>query len=177
MSAPGTLLVRLERLSVVLGVAALFAMMVLITADVALRYGLNRPFVFTRDVVGLYLMPAVFFLVLSDSLRGEAQIRVTLLRDLMGPRTRAVADVVGDVPALAAFAVIFYGSVWQGIEAFTRDEVVAGSIAWRTWPSFALCAAGSLMLAVRLAIATVRIILAPERPGAPVSDEAMEVTR
>ncbi|RAH96786.1 TRAP transporter small permease [Acuticoccus sediminis] len=181
MSALGNLLVRLERLSVILGCIALFSMMVLITADVALRYGLNRPFVFTRDVVGLYLMPAVFFLVLSDSLRDGAQIRVTLLRDVMGKRMRAVADVIGDLPALAAFAVILYGSVWQGIEAFARDEVVAGSIPWRVWPSFALVAAGTLMLIVRLAATTVRAIAAPDAVHEGTTDagavEALEVTR
>ena len=58
----GNVLGALERALTVIATIALFAIMALVVADVFMRYVLNSPFSFTYDLIGLYLLAAVFFL-------------------------------------------------------------------------------------------------------------------
>jgi hypothetical protein len=57
----GNVLGVLERALTVIATIALFAIMALVVADVFMRYVLNSPFSFTYDLIGLYLLAAVFF--------------------------------------------------------------------------------------------------------------------
>lgn len=149
------LLVRIERVAVAVGCSFLFVLMIIVTADVFLRYFLNAPFIWTHDVVTLYLMPAIFFLLLSDSVKAGAQARVDILREHFPTLLKSLTDALGYLGAAASFVLIGLGGWRQFLEAVEHDEVVAGSISWQVWPSFLLVAIGSLMLIVRLVIATI----------------------
>ncbi|MGQ9370327.1 TRAP transporter small permease subunit [Azospirillum sp. ST 5-10] len=145
---------RVERLAAAAGCALLLALMLIITADVVLRYALHRPFEWTHDVVTLYLMPGIFFLLLSDSFRGGAQVRVDILRDGFSPRGRAWADALGNLCALGVFALIGCATLRRGVEALAGNDVVAGPIPWPMWPSVMIVPVGCAMLLVRLALST-----------------------
>lgn len=155
------LLRRIERVAVMIGCLFLFTLMIIVTADVFLRYFLHRPFVWTHDVVTLYVMPAIFFLILSDSMNAGAQVRVDILRDHFPRFLKALADAIGYLGAAVGFVLIGLGGWRQCLEAIEQNEVVAGSIAWQVWPSFLLVAIGSLMLVVRLVISTVEGFRSP----------------
>lgn len=162
---------RIEHIAVLIGCTFLFALMIIVTADVFLRYFLNRPFVWTHDVVTHYVMPAIFFLILSDSMSAGAQVRVDILRDHFPSFFKALADAIGYLGAAVGFVLIGLGGWRQFLEAIEHNEVVAGSIAWQVWPSFLLVAIGSLMLVVRLMIATVEGFGAPAASShAPTED-------
>jgi hypothetical protein len=60
-------LVGIERAVTSIAVICLFAIMLIVVADVFMRYAVNRPFSFTYDLVGLYLMAGLFYLALSDT--------------------------------------------------------------------------------------------------------------
>lgn len=143
-----------ERVAVIIGCGFLFVLMIIVTADVFMRYFLHQPLIWTHEVVTLYLMPAIFFLLLSDSMRAGAQVRVDILRDHFPRPLRSLADGIGYIGAAIGFVLIGYGGWKQCIDAIEHNEVVAGSIPWQVWPSFLLVAIGSLMLVVRLLIAT-----------------------
>ena len=49
-------LTGIERAVTSVAVICLFAIMLIVVADVFMRYAVNRPFSFTYDLVGLYLM-------------------------------------------------------------------------------------------------------------------------
>lgn len=146
---------RVDCLLVRTGNTVLLALMLLVTADVFLRYFIGKPLVWAHDVVSLYLLPAVFFLMLSDSFREGAQVRVDILRDHLPTRLRAFTDAIGHLATLVAVVLIGIGAGWQLLEAWRAEEVVAGSIPWPVWPSFLLVVLGSAMLALRLAAACV----------------------
>lgn len=152
---------RVETAAALAASACILALMAIVTADVLLRYFFNSPFVWTRDVVGLYLMPAAFFLILSDGFRDGAMVRVEILHDLFPPRLRNLSDALCNATAVLAFVLIGYGGFWQAWEAWTRDEIVAGSIPWRTWPGYLLVGAGSLLLTCRLVATSIRKLLSP----------------
>jgi len=146
----------IERVAVMVASLCLFTLMIIITVDVFLRYFLHRPLIFTHDIVTLYLMPTIFFLFLSDSMRAGAQVRVDIARELFPRRFKGIADAIGYLGAALAFALIAYGGFRQCLEALRDNEVVAGSIPWPVWPSFLLVAVGCAMLVARLLIATIK---------------------
>ncbi|MES6530794.1 TRAP transporter small permease subunit, partial [Cutibacterium acnes] len=74
----GDILAAIERILTFIAVAFLFIIMVLVVADVFMRYVVNRPFSFTYDLIGLYLLAGVFFLTLSDGLREHAHVGVDI---------------------------------------------------------------------------------------------------
>lgn len=145
----------IERTAVRIGNTVLIALMLLVSADVFLRYLINKPLIWTHDVVSLYLMPAIFFLMLSDSFREGAQVRVDILRDRFPQRFRAIVDALGYLAVLVVVVLIGLGGWREFLKALGGREVVAGSIPWPVWPSFILVVIGSVMLVLRLAITAV----------------------
>lgn len=154
----------MERIAVAVGCLSLLALMSVVSVDVVMRYSFNRPFVWTHDVVTLYLMPMIFFLLVSDSFRDGAQIRVDIVYHHFSPKLRDTCDAFGNTLAAAVFALILYGGLLQAIHAMENREVVAGSIPWPVWPSYGLLAIGATMLIVRL-VADAAKILRMERPS------------
>lgn len=173
MSKLFTILRKVESVSVLIGCLLLFALMIIVTADVFLRYFLHHPFVWTHEVVTLYLMPAIFFLLLSDSMNAGAQVRVDILRDHFPPFLKSLADAIGYLGAAVGFLLIGLGGWRQFLEAVEQNEVVAGSIPWQVWPSFLLVAIGCLMLVIRLVAATVEGFLSTKK----LSQEPLENTK
>ena len=69
----------IERAVTSVAVICLFAIMLIVVADVFMRYAVNRPFSFTYDLVGLYLMAGLFYLALSDTFAIHAHVSVDIL--------------------------------------------------------------------------------------------------
>jgi TRAP-type C4-dicarboxylate transport system permease small subunit len=89
------LLRRLESVVSLAAVAALFAIMLIVVADVFMRYVLNSPFAWAYDLVGLYLLATVFFLSLSSTFAAHAHVSVDLLMHRLGPRGRDLGRAGG----------------------------------------------------------------------------------
>src|SRR5205823_6628362 len=85
----------LERALTVIAVVFLFVIMVLVVTDVFMRYALNRPFSFTYDLIGLYLLAGVFFFTVSDALREHAHVGVDILLSRFSPAGRSEERRVG----------------------------------------------------------------------------------
>src|SRR6202000_491570 len=90
----GDVLTAIERTLTVIAVVFLFVIMVLVVADVFMRYAVNRPFSFTYDLIGLYLLAGVFFLTLSDGLREHAHVGVDILLHRVSPAGRRLSEIV-----------------------------------------------------------------------------------
>ncbi|MCC7275303.1 MAG: TRAP transporter small permease [Alphaproteobacteria bacterium] len=126
------------------------AVMLIVVADVVLRYVFNSPLAWAYDFVSLYLMVGIFFLVLSDSYMAGALVSVDLLQQLMPAAVRGPVDLLIAAVGFVVFALIAYVGGVEAVGSFLGDDVVAGAIAWPTWPGHAFVPVGAGLLAIRL---------------------------
>src|SRR5262245_21214441 len=155
MTRIGRILRHVERIAAYGGCLCLFALMIVATADVAARYFFNHPFLWTHDVVTLYLTPALFFLVLSDSFRGGAQVNVDVLYSRLPRGAQRTGDALWSILSALVFALIAYAGAARAWVAFANGDVTVGIVPWPTWPSAALVPLGAAMLLIRLLARTV----------------------
>jgi TRAP-type C4-dicarboxylate transport system permease small subunit len=148
----GEALGAIERALTVVAVVFLFAIMVLVVADVFMRYVMNRPFTFTYDLIGLYLLASVFFLTLSDALRERAHVGVDILLSRLRPAGRRLSEIVTALTGLFVFVLICKVGFERAIENYQENDVLAGAIPWPTWISAALVPFGASVLVLRLAL-------------------------
>lgn len=150
LAAANTVLTFVERAASSVATLLMFVIMVIVTADVFMRYALNRPFSFTYDLVGLYLLAGVFFFTLSDAFRDHAHVSVDILVSRFPPSLRRVTEVLVALCALFVFVLITWIGYERAIENYQNGEVVAGSIPWPTWMSTVLVPIGGGLLVLRL---------------------------
>ena len=67
-----------ERVAGVVAAVALAAIMFIATGDVAMRYVFNKPFAWAYDLISLYLMVALFYLVVSGTYAHHAHVAVDI---------------------------------------------------------------------------------------------------
>jgi TRAP-type C4-dicarboxylate transport system permease small subunit len=148
----GDILAAIERALTVIAVVFLFVIMVLVVADVFMRYVVNRPFAFTYDLIGLYLLAGVFFLTLSDALREHAHVGVDILLHRFSPAGRRLSEIVTALVGLFVFGLISWLGFDRALDNFQQNDVLAGAIPWPTWISAALVPFGCGVLVLRLAL-------------------------
>jgi TRAP-type C4-dicarboxylate transport system permease small subunit len=146
----GDVLAAIERALTVVAVVFLFAIMVLVVADVFMRYVMNRPFTFTYDLIGLYLLASVFFLTLSDAFREHAHVGVDILLSRFPPAGRRLSAIVTSLAGLFVFVLICKVGFERAVENYQENDVLAGAIPWPTWISAALVPFGCSVLVLRL---------------------------
>lgn len=130
--------------------ACLFAIMIIVFADVAMRYLLNSPLVWSYDLISLYLMVAIFFLALSVTQRDHHHVRVDILLVRCPPRVRHAMELIGNaLTAVVMFAILVQGGAktWHNWQS---DAVVAGAIPWPTWLTAVFVPIGAGLLLLRL---------------------------
>lgn len=129
---------------------SLYAIMVIVGVDVALRYLFNKALGWSYDLISMYLMAAVFLLALSSTLRDDHHVRVDILFRGVPPRVRLVMELAGYILTAAVMAGIFCMGTLKFWTSFRAGDVVMTSIAWPTWISAALVPLGVGLLLVRL---------------------------
>ena len=145
-------LAAIERALTVIAVALLLAIMVLVVADVFMRYVMNRPLTFTYDLIGLYLLAGVFFLTLSDALREHAHVGVDILLSRLPQAGRRLSEIVTALAGLFVFVLICKAGFERALENYQDNDVLAGAIPWPTWISAALVPFGCGVLVLRLTL-------------------------
>jgi TRAP-type C4-dicarboxylate transport system permease small subunit len=155
----GDRLGALERALTVIAVIFLFVIMVLVVADVFMRYVLNRPFSFTYDLIGLYLLAGVFFFTLSDALREHAHVSVDILLSRFPPAGRRLSEIITALAGLFVFILICKVGFERALENYQQHDVLAGAIPWPTWISAALVPFGCGVLVLRLALQLIGNVL------------------
>ncbi|MGO4714637.1 TRAP transporter small permease [Bradyrhizobium sp. 2TAF24] len=155
----GDILAAIERILTFIAVAFLFIIMVLVVADVFMRYVVNRPFSFTYDLIGLYLLAGVFFLTLSDGLREHAHVGVDILLHRFSPAGRRLSEIVTALVGLFVFGLISQVGFERALDNYQQGDVLAGAIPWPTWISAALVPFGCGVLVLRLLLQLVGHLL------------------
>lgn len=147
---------RLEVIWRTIAAVFMFGIMVIIVVDVASRYLLNSPLPWAFDVVSMYLMVGLFFLMLSDTLRVNAHVRVDMLYARASPPARQFMDLVSSVLALGVFVGILSTSVRTTWDSWSAGDVLTGSIPWPAWLSHVFIPVGIALLVVRLLVDVLR---------------------
>jgi TRAP-type C4-dicarboxylate transport system permease small subunit len=150
MSKIAGALARLEAALAAVGAAFLFTIMIIVVVDVFMRYVAGRPLSFTYDLVGVYLMTGVFFLVLSDAQAAHANVAVDILVGKFSKPVRRAADIVTCLVGGSVFALIAIIGFDRALDSFQSNDVLAGAIPWPVWLSAALVPLGAGVLVLRL---------------------------
>lgn len=142
---------RLERVSRTIAIVCLVVIMLIVVADVGARYLLNAPMAWSYDVIGMYLMPALFYLSLSDTLADHHHIAVDLLRPRMPVWLCRVVECLGALAMTGLFGLIAWIYGGSAIEKYQSGAVVMSVGQWPSWIPDAIVLVGSVTIALRLA--------------------------
>ena len=96
---------RLTRGLALLSAVVGMLMAAIIIVSVAMRYVLGEPLAIQEEIVGL-LFCSMVFLSLAHCTYDGTHVCATLVRDVLGPKGKAVADF-GAMLAIVAFGIVF----------------------------------------------------------------------
>lgn len=158
MSAPtlyercGRVVVLIDAALMAVGCLMLFAMMLVVVADVTLRYVFNAPLVWSHEVIASYLMPGLFFMAASHTLSANAHVCVDILHNYVGRSTRYVFEAISCTLVMPIFGLAAWVSgqnTWQDLQA---GAVSSSGMELPTWTISVMLPIGFGLLTLRLAL-------------------------
>ena len=129
------LLERLSTLALIISGLFLFAMMIHVAADVALKYAINKPIPGTLEVVSTYYMVAGVFLPIAAVEMTRQSISVDVAYQFM-PRGMQVFSMVLVLSGSAAvYFMLAYTGFGDAMKSWRINEQLMGQVAVIVWPS------------------------------------------
>jgi TRAP-type C4-dicarboxylate transport system permease small subunit len=165
-------LTLLETAAGIIAALAISAIMAIVTVDVVLRYLFNAPLVWSYDLIGIFLVPLMFFFAVSLTFSSNHHIAVDIVYLRMSPATRRVARLAIAVLALAVFAPIAWLAAVGTLAKFQADEAISGTILWPTWIPSAFMFVGCLLLCLRFLGDAIALLIALATGASRVAGEA-----
>ena len=141
------------------GSLMLFALMCLVVADVSMRYLLNSPVQWSYEVISSYLMPGLFFLSVSHTLRAHSHVAVDILHNYVGRQTRYAFEVIACVLAAPAFAICAWMAAGITLHDFQSSAVSSSGLALPTWSVSMFLPVGFGLLSLRLILYSVGYLM------------------
>ncbi|CAM5778803.1 hypothetical protein BH11PSE9_BH11PSE9_25680 [soil metagenome] len=135
-----------------IGGVMLMLLMLLVVADVALRYLFNAPLSWSYEMVSSYLMPGVFFLAVSHTLKAHGHVAVDILHNRMGRTTRYVLQAATSALAAPVFGLCAVVAAQHTWGEFQVGSVSTSGIGAPSWTVSILLPLGFGLLALRLAL-------------------------
>jgi TRAP-type C4-dicarboxylate transport system permease small subunit len=169
-------LTTIEKIASTIAAVFMFAIMIVVFGDVIMRYAFNKPFSWAYDLISLYLMAGVFFLVLSEAYAERAHVSVDILQQKFSPSMIRLSEIVTCIVGIIVFALIAWLGFLRALDSFHSSDVMAGAIPWPMWPSIGLVPFGAGLITLRLAahlighvlsLATGRAVIALPAAHAP----------
>lgn len=140
---------RVETVLANIGAVAMLAIMLVVVADVGMRYLFNSPLVFAYDFISMYLMVGVFFLLLAYTLHHHGHVAIDIFQHLIPARLRFLGEAVGYAAATIIFGLVAWQLSQRSARAFMEAEVTATTIPWPLWLSYLPAAIGAWAFAAR----------------------------
>jgi TRAP-type C4-dicarboxylate transport system permease small subunit len=150
MSTLGRIISKIEALCEAVADISIFAIMLVVFSDIAMRYFFNSPIVWVYDLVSLYLMAATFFLSLSSTYAAHGHIGMEIFVRLLPPRGRRAMEIVTCILAIPLFGLMTEIGAERAYSQWVTGDAISGLIAWPTWVGAALLPIGAGLLIVRL---------------------------
>jgi TRAP-type C4-dicarboxylate transport system permease small subunit len=145
-------LAKLEKIASTIAAIFMFAIMIIVFSDVIMRYAFNKPFSWAYDLISIYLMAGVFFLVLSEAYASNAHVSVDILQQKFPASVKRLTEIVTCIVGIIVFSLIAWLGWLRAIDAFKSGDVMAGAIPWPMWPSIALVPFGAGLITLRLTL-------------------------
>ncbi len=139
-----------ERVASFLAAIVLFAVMLIVSADVAMRYLFNAPFGWTYDLISLYLMSALFYFALSATFAAGAHISVDVIASRLPTRMRRALQVAIALVSAWLFATIAWLAAGRTLADYASGAATSGEVLWPSWLSDVLVPIGCGLLTLRL---------------------------
>ena len=133
-----------------IGCLMLFALMLIVVADVSLRYLFNAPLQWSYEVISSYLMPGLFFMAVSHTLKANAHVAVDILHNYVGRTTRYAFEAVCTLVALPVFALCTWVSAQHTWNDYQTAATSTSGLAVPTWTISLMLPLGFGMLSLRL---------------------------
>ena len=118
--------------AIVISAAALFGLVLMITADTFFRFVLLQPFPATVEISQL-VEPYVIFLPMAFALAAGSHVRVTMLTSRLGPKAEFFSDCLAYAVGFFFFAVMTYISWFSFWQSFVINETVLAAIKLYWW--------------------------------------------
>ena len=134
---------------------ALFAIMLIVVGDVAMRYLVGTPLSWSYSMIGLYLMVAVFFLALSDTLHNHGHIAIDIFQHRIPHMPRHLSLAIGYLLSTIVMALIGWQAWLRFKSAYLNDDRIAAVIPWPTWIAYFIVVVGCLLMTLRCAYRTI----------------------
>ena len=131
--------------------AALAAIMLIVVVDVFMRYLFSAPLSWSYDLIGLYLVVALFFFSLSDTMQHHGHIAIDLFSDMIPHRPRHALMSVGYLFSTLIVAMIGWQAWLRLVIAYGAGDRIAAVVPWPTWIAYLIVTLGSLVLTLRCA--------------------------
>uniref|UniRef100_UPI003B52927F TRAP transporter small permease n=1 Tax=Roseovarius indicus TaxID=540747 RepID=UPI003B52927F len=142
-------LFKLADASVLIAGLAMLSMMTHVTADVVLKYTVNKPIAGTLEIVSAYYMVAVVFLPLAAVEMAREAISVDILYNWLPRRLKIVCMLLALLLSLAVYCGLFWVTLRDAMRSYEIGEVIAGTVYISVWMSrFVLPISFALALAM-----------------------------
>ena len=152
------------------GTLGIFAIMILVSSDIAMRFLFNAPIRGVAEIVSLAIT-GIVFLQIAHTLKVGSFTRAELL---LGPLQKLAPRVAASMEALfclvgaGVFAALFYGGLKPFGDAWANGYYLgaAGDFTAPTWPVKLLILVGSAAIVLQFLIQAAkaaRMVLAPGR--------------
>lgn len=138
-----------DRLAAYLACVMLFALMMLVVADVSLRYIFNAPLSWSYDTISLFLLPGVFFLSMSYTLSTHGHVSVDILHNYVSQRTRYVFEALTSTIAAPVFGFITWIAAQSTWKDWVMGTYLTSGLEVSTWTTTVLLPFGFGLLTVR----------------------------
>lgn len=149
MPRVSSVLTRIEQGLMNVAALAMLAVMLVVVADVVMRYFFAHPLIFAYDLISMYLVVLVFFFALPGTLQAHGHVAIDVFQPWMPPRLRFAAEAAGYAAGTVVLALIAWKLGERSWIAFVNEEVTATTIPWPTWLSELPAAIGSALIALR----------------------------
>jgi TRAP-type C4-dicarboxylate transport system permease small subunit len=158
----------IDRVSLGISGLTLILMMVLISLDALMRYGMNRSLAGVDGLTSEFFMPTVVYLAAAYVYSSGANIRATILSDQLPKKIQVGIFIIFDAIGAFVFALICYGVWIRAYDSYISDEYSTNTLGYILAPSFAVVAFGCTLLLFRMIIAIVTL-------EPPTSEENLDV--
>lgn len=142
-------LAKFETALVAVSSCAIAVIMFVVVADVLMRYLFSAPLSWSYNLIGLYLVVAMFFLALPDTLHHHGHIAVDIFQHMIPFRLRHLALGIGYGMSTVVVGLIFWGGWERFLSAWINDDRIAAQVPWPTWVAYLIVALGSFAMALR----------------------------
>jgi TRAP-type C4-dicarboxylate transport system permease small subunit len=150
----------IEAVFMTVAVIVMNTIMLIGTIDVVLRYVFNAPLRWTFDAVSLYLMVALFFLSLSDTLQHNRHVSVDILHRFAPAVVQRSMEIIGYCASVPLFWILFERGAAYFLDSALTGAATVGDIFWPTWLSAIFIPLGLFLLLLRIAFRIVALVLA-----------------